>query len=159
VSGAICCPRAPPFSRSSPASSTMRMSVHLSSPFFSLHSLPSSNASGIPRCASFSSRALPERGGRDVEARGRADSLLGGKTLLRWRIAGPDRDVSDLCQFVQSIRGNLTKTLGKRMGSHSILCQQITAPKHSPMPSKQQNFGLSVVPLPYKCQIRKRRNS
>uniref|UniRef100_A0A1I8BIY7 Unspecific monooxygenase n=1 Tax=Meloidogyne hapla TaxID=6305 RepID=A0A1I8BIY7_MELHA len=33
---------------------------------------------------------------------------------------------------------------------------EISPPKYSEMPSKQQNFGLSVVPLPYKCQIRKR---
>nr|CAD2185018.1 unnamed protein product [Meloidogyne enterolobii] len=32
---------------------------------------------------------------------------------------------------------------------------EISPPKYSEMPSKQQNFGLSVVPLPYKCQIKK----
>ncbi|CAK5118439.1 unnamed protein product [Meloidogyne enterolobii] len=36
---------------------------------------------------------------------------------------------------------------------------EISPPKYSEMPSKQQNFGLSVVPLPYKCQIRKRFDS
>ncbi|KAL3097101.1 hypothetical protein niasHS_002817 [Heterodera schachtii] len=34
---------------------------------------------------------------------------------------------------------------------------KITAPKHSPMPSKRQNFGLTVAPIPYQCQIEKRR--
>ncbi|KAL3073146.1 hypothetical protein niasHT_035422 [Heterodera trifolii] len=34
---------------------------------------------------------------------------------------------------------------------------KITAPNHSPMPSKRQNFGLTVAPIPYKCQIEKRR--